>query len=77
MLAAMSDRSQRFAELNERARRAFLEGAAEEWRQRLGRGPTAEELDRLLLRYPGDPMPTTGHEPGAAQLRSRRLWAAP
>ena len=56
MLAAMGDRRVRFAEINERARRAFLEGAAEAWRQQHGRPPTTEELDRLLGRYPGDPM---------------------
>jgi hypothetical protein len=66
MLAGMVNRSQRFAELNERARRAFLEGAAEEWRRRHGRPPTAEELDRLLLCYPGDPMPARGPESGRA-----------
>jgi len=56
MLAAMGDRRDRFAEINERARRAFLEGAAAAWRQQNGRPPTSEELDRLLRRYPGDPM---------------------
>ena len=41
-----------------RARRAFLEGGAEEWTRVNGRPPTADELDRLLRRYPGDPMVT-------------------
>ena len=66
MLAAMDHRRYRLAKLNERARRAFLEGAAEEWARVHGRPPTAGELDRLLLRYPGDPMPTRGLEPGRA-----------
>lgn len=29
-------------------------GAEEEWRRRNGRAMTAEELERLLSRYPGD-----------------------
>lgn len=52
------DRALRIAEINERARRAFLEGAAQEWARRNGRPLTREELDRLLRRYPGDPMVT-------------------
>jgi len=38
--------------LNERLRQAFLEGAEEDSRRRLGRGLTAEELERVLRRYP-------------------------
>jgi hypothetical protein len=53
-------RARRFAEINERARRAFLEGAAQEWTQANGRPPTREELERLLRRYPGDPMVSEG-----------------
>ena len=33
---------------------AFLEGAEGDSRRRLGRGLTAEELERVLWRYPGD-----------------------
>jgi hypothetical protein len=44
----------RRARLNQRLRRAFVEGAEEDWRRRLGRGLTAEELERVLRRYPGD-----------------------
>ena len=40
--------------LNERLRQAFIEGAEEDSRRRLGRGLTAEELERVLRRYPGD-----------------------
>jgi len=40
--------------LNERLRKAFLEGAEEDSRRRLVRGLTAEELERVLRRYPGD-----------------------
>lgn len=53
-------RARRFAEINERARRAFLEGAAEEWTRTNERPPTREELERLLRRYPGDPMVNRG-----------------
>jgi len=46
----------RSVEINEKARRAFLEGAAEEWSRANGRPPTEGELRRILARYPGDPM---------------------
>jgi len=48
-------RRRRIVEINEKARRAFLEGAAEEWARANGRPPTEEELRRILARYPGDP----------------------
>jgi hypothetical protein len=41
-------------QLNARLRAAFLEGAEEDSRRRLGRGLTAKELERVLRRYPGD-----------------------
>lgn len=44
----------RMEELRRRCRQAFLEGAEEDSRRRLGRGLTAEELERVLRRYPGD-----------------------
>lgn len=50
------DRARRYAEINQKARRAFLEGAAEEWQRANGRRPTEEELGQVLARYPGDPM---------------------
>jgi hypothetical protein len=40
--------------LNERLRAEFIAGAEEEWRRRTGRPMTAEELELLLRRYPGD-----------------------
>jgi hypothetical protein len=52
------DREARYAEINERARRAFREGAAEEWQRANGRPPTEDELRRILARYAGDPMRT-------------------
>jgi hypothetical protein len=33
---------------------AFIDGAEEDSRRRLGRGLTAEELERVLRHYPGD-----------------------
>jgi hypothetical protein len=39
---------------NQRLRQAFIEGAEEDSRRRLGRELTAAELDRILRRYPGD-----------------------
>jgi hypothetical protein len=40
--------------LSERLRAEFIAGAEEEWRERTGRAMTAEELERVLRRYPGD-----------------------
>ena len=40
--------------LNRRLRMEFIAGAEEDSRRRLGRGLTAEELARVLRRYPGD-----------------------
>ena len=47
----MQERRER---LNQRLRQAFVEGAEEDSRRRLGRGLTVEELERVLWRYPGD-----------------------
>ena len=49
----------RCGRLNERLRQTFIEGAEEDSRRRLGRGLTAEALERILLRYPGDVEPTS------------------
>lgn len=38
--------------LNERLRAAFIAGAEEDSRRRVGRGLTSEELERVLRRYP-------------------------
>ena len=40
--------------LNQRLRAEFIAGAEEEWRKRTGRLMTAEELEQVLRRYPGD-----------------------
>jgi hypothetical protein len=52
---------ERPARLNQHLRRAFLEGAEEDSQRRLGRGPSAEELERVLRHYPGD-MPERGED---------------
>ena len=44
----------RRTELSRKLRRAFVEGAEERSQRELGRGLTAEELRRILRRYPGD-----------------------
>ena len=44
----------RIARLNQRLRQAFMAGADEDSRRRLGRGLTAEEVERFLRRYPAD-----------------------
>lgn len=46
--------NQRRRRLRERLRAEYIAGAEEEWRTRTGRPMTAEELDRVLRRYPGD-----------------------
>jgi hypothetical protein len=46
---ADQDRRER---LNKRLRLASIEGAEGDSRRRLGRGLTAEELERVLRRYP-------------------------
>ena len=47
---AERNRRQRF---KERARTEYIAGAEEDWRRRTGRPMTAEELERVLRRYPG------------------------
>lgn len=47
-------RDDRRVRLNERLRQAFIEGAEEDSRRRLGRGLTVEELERVVWHYPGD-----------------------
>jgi hypothetical protein len=44
----------RRARLNQRFRQAFIDGAEEDSRRRLGRGLSREELERVLRHYPGD-----------------------
>ena len=48
------ERASRRLELNRKLRHAFIEGAEERSQRELGRGLTAEELRRVLRRYPGD-----------------------
>ena len=48
------DVTHRLSPLNQRLRQAFIEGAVDDSRRRLGRGLTAEELERVLWHYPGD-----------------------
>jgi hypothetical protein len=48
------DRGGRGRRLNERLRAAFIAGAEEDSMMRLDRGLTADELERVLRRYPGD-----------------------
>jgi hypothetical protein len=40
-------------QLKERARAAYIAGVEEEWRRRTGRPLTAEELEHVIRRYPG------------------------
>lgn len=40
--------------MNLRLRAEWMAGAEEEWRKRTGRPMTAEKLERVLWRYPGD-----------------------
>jgi hypothetical protein len=47
-------RDERTDDCDERPRDASVEGAEEQSQQSRGRGLTAEELERVLQRYPGD-----------------------
>jgi hypothetical protein len=49
-----ADEQERRARLEQRLRQSYIEGAEVDMRRLLGRGLTAEELDRVLRRYPGD-----------------------
>lgn len=49
-----TDRAKKLAELNRKLRLAFIEGAEKRSRRALGRGLSAEELERVVKRYPGD-----------------------
>ena len=51
---AASAAEERRARLNQHLRRAFVAGAEEDSQRRLGRGLTAEELERILWHNPGD-----------------------
>jgi hypothetical protein len=53
---AASPDLERREHLNKRLRAAFVGGAEEDTRRRLGRGLTPDELERVLWRYPGDAM---------------------
>ena len=46
-----SDAEERLRQFEERARAAFIEGVEEDSIRRLGRGLTAEEMERVLRRY--------------------------
>jgi hypothetical protein len=60
-----AERQRRKADLDRRLRQAFVEGAEERSRRELGRGLTADELERVLRRYPGDlRQPQGGIAPG-------------
>jgi hypothetical protein len=48
------DGTHRLSPINRWLRMEFLAGAEQESRQRLGRGLTVDEFERVLRRYPGD-----------------------
>lgn len=54
MRADSQTTTQRKAGLNRRLRLAFIQGAEERSRLEHGRALTADELRRVLRRYPGD-----------------------
>jgi len=54
MAAKSSESIPQRSRLNEHLRAEFVAGAEEEWRNRTGRPMTAEELQRVHRRYPGD-----------------------
>jgi len=52
--ATDKEKSARRRRLNERLRAELIAGAEDDWPRRTGRPMTAEELQRVLKRYPGD-----------------------
>ena len=52
--SASAGHPQRRRRLDQRLRQTFIEGAEKDSRRRLGRGLTAEELERILRLCPGD-----------------------
>jgi hypothetical protein len=70
----------RRARLDQRLRRAFIVGAEEDSRRRLGRGLTVEELERVLRRYLGDlpesPKPVGDARRATGSLHDERFLAA-
>ena len=62
--------------LNERLRAEYIAGAEEEWRMRTGRPMTAEELERVLRRYPGDAK-VLGPQVGYGRVAQQATEGAP
>lgn len=52
--SARESGQERWRRLNLRLRAEFIAGAEAEWCKRTGRPMTAEYLERVLRRYPGD-----------------------
>lgn len=50
-VAGLAERVARRRSLERKLRTAWLAGAVEEWQRGIGRPPTADELQRILLRY--------------------------
>lgn len=64
----------KFADINERCRRAFFVSVSFEWEKLAGRPPNAEELRGLLSRYLGDPLPEApGEMSEHERLYERRM----
>jgi hypothetical protein len=60
--------------LNERLRAEFIAGAEAEWNKRAGRPMTAEELERVLLRYPGDRDSTGRTQNVTGRISTAQAW---
>jgi hypothetical protein len=69
--AAREGAYERRRRLNERLRAEWIAGAEEEGRRRTGRAMTADELERVLRRYPGD-IEGAGPRCGHRAVRSGR-----
>ena len=67
-----TERRRRYAEINEAARRAYLEGALEGWARAMGRPPTEEELRRVLARFPGHTFPLSPEVMAELQQETKR-----
>jgi len=51
----------RVAECELRFRLAYLDGAEEQWRERLGRGLTEDEVELVIRRFPSDQQDEISH----------------
>jgi len=67
-----TDSARRRSALNRRLRIAFITGAEERSREKMGRGLTDEELGRVIERYPGDVQDRSRANPARPRVADSR-----